>query len=117
MNSVSWFLYLADVVQGLNVYLGFFLAIVTFAMIIFSGISIGAWVEEEKNWPYKLNYLWVLVFFIAGISIAIPSKDTVYAISVSELGEDIYKSEIGQKATKALESWIDSQLKEKKNNE
>lgn len=44
-------------------------------------------------------------------------KDTVYAISVSELGEDIYKSEIGQKATKALESWIDSQLKEKKNNE
>jgi hypothetical protein len=34
----------------------------------------------------------------------------MYAIAASELGEEVYKSEVGQKAEQALRAWLDKQI-------
>ena len=44
------------------------------------------------------------------VSLAVPSKDTVYAIAASEVGEEIVKSETAGKAVKALNAWLDKQI-------
>lgn len=39
-----------------------------------------------------------------------PSKDTVYAIAASEMGESVLKSETGSLATQALNAWLKKQI-------
>jgi hypothetical protein len=73
-------------------------------------VSVYAWLEDSN--PKYLKWNLVPVLLIA-VSVLIPSKDTMYAIAASELGEEVVKSAIGQKSIKALEQWIDSQLEKK----
>lgn len=119
MNTLSWMLYGIDVVDNLN-------SIVS-AAVAFSIIGIiGSWVVErlcsideddigklEKRFAacLKLNKMLVsaLVVFVT-ISIFIPTKNTLYAIAASELGEKVATSEIGTDALKAVQTWIKNQI-------
>ena len=62
--------------------------------------------------PFSPKYaiLFTIIFVVlSSFASFIPSRDTVYAIAASEMGEKALQSPIGVKATKALETWLDRQ--------
>jgi hypothetical protein len=108
MNSLSWFLYAAEVVGNLSTLLCTIAVILMIATLMGSLFS---FIANESRPP--MHFVWV---FVAGASMLffasfIPSKDTMYAIAASELGQKAVETEIGGKALKAIEQWIDSQVK------
>lgn len=63
---------------------------------------------KVKLWPACLcGTLCVLTAFTAA---ALPSKDTVYAIAASQLGEQVLKTPLANKAEQAVETWLDKQI-------
>jgi len=58
---------------------------------------------------FKWGFISVVLFLMAAL---IPSKETMYAIAASELGEKLLHTETVSKAQKALEAWLDSQTKQ-----
>lgn len=108
MNSLSWFLYLADVVSSMQM---LFTLIGLFGLVGGTISSIAAYMESSIKWPAVIPIISLFMLFAAAL---LPSKSTMYAIAASELGEQAAKSELGQKGIKAIEAWIDEQLKGKK---
>ncbi len=98
MNTLSWFLYLIDVIGNLSTLLGFVLMAglicVIFATIMGSVVSDGEiWTTEE--WlPYRKWYkrLWIVLIVCSIISVLIPERRTFYMIAASEAGEVVVKS-------------------------
>lgn len=122
MNSLSWMIYFADVVGGALVILG----LLMFATAIFAGgaTAIGFF-KREENRSYGAEdrdfqagqrlfvagrgKLWIpLVLAIAVVFT--PSRETIYAIAASEMGETALNSETGGKAVQALNAWLDRQI-------
>lgn len=114
MNSVSWLLYVIDVVGGIKV-----LAAVNagfFSLVLgIGGISIAASEGETWDW-FSRNFRWLVgaPIFAWLIFIAVPYQNTLYAIAASEVGERVIKNEkvqdIASDATKALHQWIKRQI-------
>jgi len=119
MNSLSWFLYAIDVIGNLKI-----LAFMVF--LIFIAILIGTIVAipmtegdclDEKSRPTWYKFFWRS---IAASSVTflvfttLPSRNTMYAIAASQVGEQIVKNEAVQgmasDATKALQQWIKRQI-------
>lgn len=107
MNSLSWFLYLADVSPKFVV--GVFLCSL-FAFIVLFAFGVYNTIEYKKYTIWKYLGIPVIGFFIAAM---IPSKETMYAIAASEIGETAVKSKLGQKISLVLENWLDTQLQDK----
>lgn len=110
MNSLSWFLYLADVVSGL----GHFFSVAGFLFLLFGGWLAAVILVEscgDVKWPFVFPVVGLALLLFATL---IPSKNTIYAIAASELGKQAAESELGKKGLKAVELWIDEQMKEKK---
>lgn len=110
MNSLSWFLYFADVPRSLRLFL-FLVGLI----LILGGISasIFGFAEDCKKWVvFGLSSIGISLFFWA-VTVLIPSKNTMYAIAVSELGQQAVESELGKKGMEALEAWIDFTVKGK----
>lgn len=105
MNTLSWFIYWADVIpsfaQGFSI-----LSIFSFIISVF----INAYQLIGNSCK---KYMWIsfLCAFMLLLSSFMPSKNTLYAIAASEMGEDVYKSEQGQKIVKQLSDWVEAQLK------
>ncbi len=124
MNTLSWFLYFADILVNIAsslVFLGFCFGGAYIGWVIHTTISnesaedlariYGREVKEKKAYPkLTLVVLSACCFLTANL---LPSKNTMYAIAASELGEEAAKSAIGQKSLKAIEQWIDKQLESK----
>ena len=110
MNSLSWFLYFADVVHSVAAVLG-----ITSLFISFGILAVAAARAEDGECTFFHTARWLWVPFL-GLLLAclIPSKNTLYAIAASQMGEKVVESAIGQKALKAVEVWIDGQLEPKK---
>jgi len=118
MNSLSWLLYTADVVDSLGISMGILCAL--------SVLSAGAGgfalmlthndygMEEKDRKPFwKVVNLSVWVFCVAlVVSCITPSKETVYAIAASEMGEKAMATPTAGKAMKALNHWLDKQVEE-----
>ena len=105
MNSLSWMLYLADAGGSLA-------ATFLFVGVVMSLLAAlwlyGRVVEDAETFPPKILYLGaVSVFLLAAL---IPSRDTVYAIAASEMGEEALKSKTATKAMQALDKWLDKQI-------
>lgn len=121
MNSLSWMLYLADVCDGINGPLGFISTmsgVVTLIALIAFVIS-ATYVDTDEeakhfNGSTKLALkITVPTFFITFLLVVFtPSKDTIYAIAASEMGEEVLKSETATKAQRALDAWLDKQIGE-----
>lgn len=136
MNSLSWFLYLADAAGRLGIaFLVFGLiatAVGAFSMIAFMvSTSEKTWLlgrdgskdyveRETAKWDAWLR-IWgplrkgvVYGFLLISISCLIPEKNTLYAIAASEMGEKIVKNEgvkeFGGDVARALQNWIKQQL-------
>lgn len=121
MNSLSWLIYLAQVLTSFG-YLGITLSVVSF---IVSAIGFNMWLigssEDVADHlrPTGLRVVKIaapltVIFLIIGN--LLPSKETLYAIAASQLGEQVVKSEIVQgmasDAQKALQQWIKRQIEE-----
>jgi hypothetical protein len=120
MNSLSWMIYFADVSDSLS----------TIGKLIAVGAGLGGAITalitavktdvDNIGRVEKLNVLstgWQAGkgFFKVGIVAAlvvtpIPSKETIYAIAASEMGEDVLNSPTGGKAMQALNAWLDRQI-------
>lgn len=124
MNQLSWFLYIADVAGSLGkvaIAFGVVLTIVglvgTAAWLISSTIRAS---DNDKSWD-EWVILWsvprkALPYGIALILVAcvLPSRNTMYAIAASQVGEQVINSEAvrgtASEATKALQFWIREQI-------
>lgn len=129
MNSLSWFLYLADVVSNIKVAVvptivaSMIAAIATTAggMFIAAGDFSYTKDDDRKWWEARrvqcngiARLLWPAIAFMVMIGIATPSMNTMYAIAASEMGERVIKTQTAQDitsdATKALHQWIKKQI-------
>lgn len=107
MNSLSWFLYWADVLPTIAHGMA---GISLFGMVLWGLFCVYMFIACDKKWPLIFIPVFLVMMLISGL---IPRKDTLYAIAASELGEEALKSNLGKKATQAIEQWIDTQLKPK----
>lgn len=108
MNSLSLFLYFADAIPAVGTLLAAVAIIILAACAFFCLFS----VLESNPIPGKpLIAALSCAFILLLISTLTPSKNTLYAIAASELGQKDVESELGGKALKALQQWIESQAK------
>jgi hypothetical protein len=128
MNELSWMLYLADVANSAGAtfaaagLLMFVWAIaVTICRIAYTLKPIYArgtsyeeeWQRAADFWHSKtgsLTGLFLGAFLLLAVNVVIPSKETIYAIAASEMGEAVLDSGTASKAHKALDKWLDKQL-------
>jgi hypothetical protein len=111
MNSVSWFLYLADVLGNLStasipfLIIGTIIAGACTLLGMFLQAGDYSWVKEaDKQWfesrrvgcATAAKRLWPAILIVAVVVCFIPSKNTMYAIAASEVGEKVVKSEAVQ---------------------
>lgn len=103
MNSLSWLIYFADIVSNLQGVLAAVSVVLVVAMLP---------ATEGFSKTFKGLKLYVTIAILLGaIATILPSKNTVYAIAASELGEQVLVSNTGKKAVAALEAWLDAQVK------
>lgn len=106
MNNLSWLIYLADLFSSMGV-LFTVLGIGT-CMGLF--ITVLVCLTNNKSLPSRLPMMVCVGVGFLFVSAVLPSKDTMYAIMVSELGEEVLNSEIGGKTQQALQAWLDKQI-------
>lgn len=120
MNSVSWFLYASDLVGKVSDFC--FALLIAGASIAFFGVIFGPIISMVAD---DLDITWAqiksaikLTFAVwccaAVVYVLMPTKNTLYAIAASEVGEQVIKSEsvqgITSDTTKALQQWIKRQI-------
>lgn len=110
MNNLSILLYLADVSSSLATLLTVLGILGSAAGLVFWLMSLDKSPELDPIRPYRNTLFYALP--IVALSCLFPSKDTMYAIAASEMGEEVLNSGIGTRATKALEAWLDKQIEE-----
>lgn len=113
MNSVSWFIYLGDVTQGLATFLVVILIVSGVAGFMYT-IFLNATQPNEASRFLLPKWYFVTAWLACGLlACLIPSKQTFYAIAASEVGERLISSTSGQEitsqATRALKNWIERQ--------
>lgn len=114
MNSLSWVLYFADIVGGLAGTIGFFsfLAIVFIGFLaLFFGYQCDMGYREQGTWTKPLGYLWIPILAFILISF-VPSKQTIYMIAASEVGETVVNNPQTQEMVENLSELIQKKLKE-----
>ena len=107
-------IYFAGVSQNVGTVCAIFLVVAGLVFLVGGMIyAVHAAVEEER-YPAPERFLRNLAiswFCIAILGSVIPSSGTIYAIAASEYGEKIAKTETADKAVKALNAWLDRQIK------
>lgn len=105
MNELSWLIYLAEVFGNLGVLAAIVMIIAGFTTGLCTILHA---VENEAFWVHKPLLLVTAV--AALLATVVPSKNTIYAIAASEMGEKALNTPVVNKATKALEAWLDKQI-------
>jgi len=114
MNSLSWFIYFAGVASGVSnclLWISLIYIVILFIISVAASEAGDGAGEQVKVFMarFKWGFISVVLFLMAAL---IPSKETMYAIAASELGEKLLHTETVSKAQKALEAWLDSQTKQ-----
>lgn len=102
MNSVSWFLYLVDISEGIGTFFALLSAgsIVTAIALLIAGAvyrdtDYRHRGDDDERKQYGINLQWkapwfaIPAFLFMLIAFLIPSKDTLYMIGASQIGEQI----------------------------
>lgn len=127
MNSLSWFLYLAEVLPSLAKTVGVFtgVLIVGITLVSFfrtmavleSGMGLSARKVEYKSiWGFWGKTV-IPLLILGTLMTLIPSRDTIYLIAGSEAGEAVVTSEAGQEILNDIQEVIRYQLGELKGDE
>ena len=112
MNLLSWFLYFSDAIPALAATLWLIsIAIFIVLFIVWFNRVTDAYYKKGDIKTRKYFQCVILSAAICCIASIFPSKNTMYAIAASELGQKAVDSELGGKALKAVEQWIYSQVK------
>jgi hypothetical protein len=114
MNQLSQLIYFADVVGGADGLFLFISITSAFLTLVFTGIHVGMKADECVQ-PLSLKWGMSALgcfFLFCFLTVATPSKETVYAISASEVGEEIVNSDTANKAKQALNRWLDKQIQD-----
>lgn len=124
MNSLSWFLYLAEVLPSLARTVCALTAVFIAGLTLVSFFRTMAIAESSMGLSArKLEYksIWgfwgktVIPLLILGTLMKlIPSKETIYMIAGSEAGEAVVTSEAGQEILNDIKEVIQFQLSEMK---
>lgn len=129
MNQLSWLLYLGNVAQNIGgAFIFFGICMVIWAIVqyctaeyTFKSLEkavkyrgIDEVVRELKKFKTSKIGIWfaiicTLIFWT--LAIFCPNSNTVYAIAASEVGGKALTSPLAQKTEKALEVWLDKQIK------
>lgn len=94
MNNVSWFLYLVQIISNIGVITVIVLIVLGLSFIIllvFGAIEQDlhySKLSENPIWPIVRNIGIVLAIFTT-IGVFIPSKETMYMIAASQVGEQV----------------------------
>lgn len=114
MTDVLWLLYAADVVDNLG-FVCFITALGCAGAIIVCGIAFSeAYGDEERApWARRLKWAASILFATLLVGSLLPGRTTIYAAAALSAGETAVQTEVGQKALKALETWLDKQAGEK----
>lgn len=126
MNSISWFIYWGNAFDNLRTVVGpiaffTFIALLT-ATVGRVAVFVGARCKDEGCIEFRptMNSLLVLAVCLwlpsAALYVAVPEKNTVYAIAASQVAERVAETDavkgIASDAAKALQAWIGKQLKQ-----
>lgn len=109
MNTVSFLIYIADVLPSLAAALIFWACI---------GCIVGAFLiachydNHRPESARKVRRLWFIPFAMIFVGIFLPSSNTFYLIAASEIGEDVVTSPRAKKIMQVLDSKLDDFLKE-----
>ncbi len=113
MNDLSQMLYAADVASSLIVALAV-------GGLVFSGLALAFFLascdtyddDAKQRWGSKARKFCLAAVALITLWVVVPSKETMYAIAASEMGEQVLNSKIGGKAQEALSAWLDRQIDE-----
>jgi hypothetical protein len=113
MNSLSWFLYLADVLDRIG-FVFFLLSLIFSFISLFVLIAFAVWTaDEDKNAErsYKsLRWVPLTTVFFFFLTAIIPSKDTIYLIAASEAGEMVVNTPEAKEVMSDLKEILNIQL-------
>ena len=94
---------------------------IVFAATLLTVIGTEGKCLDEKNRPTWYKFFWrslSAALISMTVSVFSPSRDTMYAIAASQIGERVIQNEavqgIANDATKALQQWIKRQLADDK---
>lgn len=119
MNSLSWLIYFADVLPNISSsvkLIGWTIfTLVLIVLLILAGVLLENNLTSEENAEVtrgfrKMCYLLIFSLVLLVSASLLPSKETIYAIAVSETGEKVLQSEWGKRGARAIEAWINQQL-------
>jgi hypothetical protein len=120
MNTLSWFVYLMDVISNVGVFFAIVAGVFGIPVIVGAFLFVVSAGEITDDVPkfWRLMRLGIVSSLVAIlISCAIPEKKTMYAIAASEFGERVVNSErvqgIVDPGLKFVETWLKDQLKDK----
>ena len=114
MNSLSWMIYAAEVLDRASAAFGF-LTLVAFVGAAFAVIASFA-IESDPDAPQAmikpLRRMWLGPVFTGAIALFSPSSSTVYMMAASEAGETIITNPEAREVFNDLKTIIKSKLKE-----
>lgn len=105
MNNLSWLIYAADVLPALGRWFGI-TAVILASVSGFSLIAVtieDVW-EDHKAWFFKV---WISLSFLIIFSALCPSKETIYLIAASEIGENVIETPEFVKIRTMINTWLD----------
>lgn len=115
MNSVSWFLYFADVAPRMGnalVTISAIMFILCFCLIPFFVDFQGGSSPILKGRFLKISLPAAFILFM--IALALPSRETIYLIAGSEIGETVVTSQPAQEILDDIQQIIKKKLNEMK---
>ncbi len=112
MNSLSWLLYLADIIPGIGVFLKATAFVSIILLIVGMGVCAGMAADGDLppgSWKYPAKFLWVPItmLFVAAFA---PSTQTIYMIAASEMGEEVVQSPEVADTMRRVKALIDKKL-------
>lgn len=124
MNKLSWFLYFADIVPGLLMPILIPLTIIAILVCIMVFVGV-LWCaneyldsrdrEQAESYYNRVTYhaKWIipLFLFVATLQSLIPSRDTIYLIAGSEVGEIVVNSPEAREILNDVKTVIKQQIK------
>src|SRR5688572_4893291 len=118
MNNLSWMIYFAGVCDSTAFATGFLSCMLFIAVIGLTVAYIVGKSDPDDSECQSVGRVgkaglkiampvWIVCVLLSWL---LPSKETVYAIAASEMGEEVIKTPEAAKARQALNAWLDKQI-------
>lgn len=119
MNTLSWLIYSAEAIDSLGTFLAICTVLGCIALALISLISLKYDEEYQQLMEVSRNSRnWLILFVFLGVFVSfLPSKETVYMIAASEIGEEAIGTEEFQTLRQILKEELDDHLEKLKDDD